>query len=58
MPKLTVKLPALKPRNAVIRALLIRFSTGAGQHRQKAEKRQQGVDARDLAQRVRDSGEW
>ena len=53
-----VKLPALKPRNGVVRALIGKLNFGAGRHKAKTAKRRQGTDDTDLAQRVREVGEW
>ncbi len=49
---------APRPRNAVVRAIIERFITlGAGRHR-TSRKRDRQRDDKDLAQRVRESGEW
>ncbi len=53
-----VKLPALKPRNGVVRALIGKLNFGAGRHKTKDAKRRQTTDDTDLAQRVREVGEW
>jgi len=53
-----VKLPALKPRNGVVRALIGKLNFGAGRHKAKVAKRKQATDDTDLAQRVREVGEW
>ena len=52
------KLPALKPRNGVVRALIGKLNFGAGRHKAKVSKRKQATDDTDLAQRVREVGEW
>jgi hypothetical protein len=54
----TITVPARKARVAVVRALLGRIFPGAGRHRVKAGKRQDSTDHFDLAQRVREVGEW
>ena len=51
-------LPAQKPRNGVVRALIGKLSFGAGRHKTKIAKRKQARDDTDLAQRVREVGEW
>jgi hypothetical protein len=53
-----VKLPAPKPRNGVVRALIGKLNFGAGRHKPKLAKRKQATDDTDLAQRVREVGEW
>jgi hypothetical protein len=53
-----LKLPALKPRNGVVRALISKLNFGAGWHKPKVAKRKQAADDADLAQRVREVGEW
>lgn len=45
-----------KPRNPVVRALVLR-TLGAGRHTPARHPNRQ-ADQRDLAQRVRESGEW
>lgn len=54
----SIAVPAAKPRNPVIRAVLDRVvAFGSKRHR---DKRQAGARAarKDLDQRVRDCGEW
>lgn len=51
-------LPVQKPRNAVVRALIGKLNFGAGRHKAKDAKRKQATDDTDLAQRVREVGEW
>ncbi len=47
-----------KPRNPIVRALVQRLSAlGAGRHAQARHPSRQARQ-RDLAQRVRESGEW
>ena len=58
MRKTHISVPVRKPRNGVVRALLGRLSTGAGRHKTAAAKRRHNHDHLDLAQRVRESGEW
>jgi hypothetical protein len=58
MHKPSITLPVHKPRNGVVRALIAKLSSGSGRHKSKHEKRKQSVDDSDLAQRVRDVGEW
>ena len=53
-----VKLPAPKPRYGVVRALISKLNFGAGRHTPKLAKRRQATDDTDLAQRVREVGEW
>ena len=49
---------APRPRNPVVRAIIQRINTlGAGRHR-TSRKRARQHDENDLAQRVRESGEW
>ncbi len=55
----SVKVPVLKPRNGVLRALLSRITAvGAGRHIRARDKRKENHDDADLAQRVRECGEW
>ena len=55
----SVKLPVLKPRNALVRALIRKVvGRGAGQHVRACDKRKSNHDDTDLAQRVRECGEW
>ena len=58
MRKNHVTLPALKPRNGVVRALIGKLTFGAGRHKARLAKRKQATDDTDLAQRVREVGEW
>lgn len=49
---------APRPRNPVVRAIIERLITlGSGRHR-TSSKRARQHDDKDLAQRVRESGEW
>ncbi len=55
----SVKLPVLKPRNSIVRALLRRImAVGVGRHIHARDKRKANHDDADLAQRVRECGEW
>ena len=55
----TLKLPAPKVRNGVVRALIKKIvGVGAGRHVNACNKRRSNHDDADLAQRVRDCGEW
>ena len=55
----SVKLPVLKPRNGLVRALIRKVvGTGAGRHDRACDKRKSNHDDTDLAQRVRECGEW
>jgi hypothetical protein len=58
MHQIYLKLPALKPRNGVVRALIGKLNFGVGRHKTKVAKRKQTTDDTDLAQRVREVGEW
>jgi hypothetical protein len=49
-------IPASVPRNKVVRALIRLTRMGAGLH--KSKKRVAAHDQTDLAQRVREVGEW
>ncbi len=51
-------LPVPKPRNGVVRALIGKLNLGAGRHKAKDAKRKPATDDTDLAQRVREVGEW
>ena len=53
-----VKLPVPKTRNGLVRALISKLNFGAGRHKAKVAKRKQATDDTDLAQRVREVGEW
>lgn len=53
-----VSVPAHKPRNSVVRALIAKIRQGSGRHALVRDKRKQAKDDNDLAQRVRDVGEW
>lgn len=52
----TMKIPASKPRNRVVIALALLARIGSGRH--ATRKRQKARDQHDLAQRVREVGEW
>jgi hypothetical protein len=58
MQRAQLKLPARKPRNGVVRALIGKLSFGAGRHKPKVAKRKHATDDADLAQRAREVGEW
>ena len=58
MRQIHFKLPVLKPRNGVVRALIGKLNFGAGRHKANVAKRRQTTDDTDLAQRVREVGEW
>jgi hypothetical protein len=58
MHKTTISVPAYRPRNGVVRALIAKIRVGAGRHAIARAKRKQNTDDNDLAQRVRDVGEW
>lgn len=59
MRNVNLKLPALKPRNSVLLALIRKVAgAGAGRHMHARNKRRANRDDNDLAQRVRDCGEW
>ena len=54
----TLVLRTPKPRNPVLHALLSRaLSVGVGRHKRTRNLSRQ-AEQRDLAQRVRESGEW
>ena len=52
----TVRLIAPKPRNAVVRAMIALGKRAPARHADK--RRSTEHDRRDLAQRVREMGEW
>ena len=58
MQKTVISVPAHKPRNSVVRALIAKIRQGSGVHTLARDKRKQSRDDNDLAQRVRDVGEW
>ena len=58
MPKTVISVPVHKPRNNVVRALIAKIRQGSGVHTLVRDKRKQARDDNDLAQRVRDVGEW
>lgn len=58
MRKTTISVPAHRPRNGVVRALIAKIRMGTGRHARARDKRKQNTDDTDLAQRVRDVGEW
>ncbi len=58
MHKPFIILPAQKPRNGVVRALIGKLNFGAGRHKAKHAKRKQATEDTDLAQRVREVDEW
>ena len=59
MRHVTMKLPAPKPRNSIVQALIRKVAvSGAGRHVRAQNKRKSNHDDTDLAQRVRECGEW
>lgn len=58
MRKTAIAIPAAKPRNSVVRSLVQKLCTGAGRHQNSHHKRTKTTNDKDLAQRVRDVGEW
>jgi hypothetical protein len=58
MRKTVISVPAHKPRNSVVRVLIATIRQGSGRHALLRDKRKQAKDDNDLAQRVRDVGEW
>ena len=58
MRKSIISVPAHKPRNSVVRALIAKIRVGSGRHTPVRDKRKQARDDNDLAQRVRELGEW
>lgn len=58
MRKTHMSVPAPKPRNGVVRALIARIRHGSGRHTHARKKRVANSDDSDLAQRVREVGEW
>lgn len=50
-------LPASRPRNVVVRALIARFGF-AGTKRHESHPRQRAVQRQDLDDRIREVGEW
>ena len=58
MQKTAISVPAHKPRNSVVRALIAKIRVGSGRHTPVRDKRKQARDDNDLAQRVRELGEW
>jgi hypothetical protein len=55
MRKSKFSVTAHRPRDGVVRALISKIRFGAGRHALARDKRKQNTD---LAQRVRDVGEW
>ena len=58
MRKSIISVPAHKPRNSVVHALIAKIRVGSGRHTPVRDKRKQARDDNDLAQRVRELGEW
>lgn len=58
MRKTKLSVPVRKPRNGVVRALIEKIRSGSGRHTHARDKRSANTDDSDLAQRVRDVGEW
>lgn len=58
MRKTTISVRAHRPRNSVVRALIAKIRFGSGRHARARDKRKQDTNDTDLAQRVRDVGEW
>lgn len=58
MRKTSVSVPVQKPRNGVVRALIEKIRLGSGRHSHARLKRFKTTDDFDLAQRVREVGEW
>lgn len=58
MRKESFPVPVRKPRSGVVRALISYLRPGAGRHPATHLKRIQSTDDSDLAQRVRETGEW
>jgi hypothetical protein len=56
-PNRTVAVPAAKPRNPVVLAVVQRLGTLSG-HRHEDKKSRERLDRLDLDQRVREIGEW
>ncbi|MBQ0917008.1 hypothetical protein KBW71_00910 [Hydrogenophaga aromaticivorans] len=52
----TIALPAIKPRNRVVIALALLARVGSGRH--ASVKRNSDKNRKDLADRVRECGEW
>jgi hypothetical protein len=51
-----ISVPGSKPRNRVVFALALLVRAGSGRHTQ--HKRLADKERKDLAERVRESGEW
>lgn len=58
MRKIAIAFPAFKPRNGVVRSLVQKLCQGASRHKAVHQKRIKTDDDSDLAQRVREVGEW
>lgn len=58
MHKTIISVLVMRPRNSVVRAIINKLCAGSGRHVRTRDKRKQGRDDHDLAQRVRDVGEW
>jgi hypothetical protein len=58
MHKTAIAIPAVKPRNNVVRSLVQKLCSGAGRHQSAHHKRTKTTEEKDLAQRVREVGEW
>lgn len=53
-----IPVPPRKPRHGVVRAFFARLASGAGRRRAAPPERRKSGDDIDLAQRVRECGEW
>jgi hypothetical protein len=58
MRKLPISMPVRKPHNLGVKALIARLRSGSGRLSLVRAKRACDTDDNDLAQRVRDVGEW
>lgn len=58
MRKTLFAIPAAKPRNSIVRSLVQKLCVGAGLHQTSHHKRTKTTEDKDLAQRVREVGEW
>lgn len=58
MRKTLLAIPVAKPRKSIVRSLVQKLCMGAGRHQTSHHKRSKSTDDKDLAQRVREVGEW
>jgi hypothetical protein len=58
MSKAAIAIAVSKPRNSVVRSLVQKLCMGAGRHKAAHHKRSKTTEDKDLAQRVREVGEW